>query len=73
MVFATPGMLHAGLSLQLFRLWASDPKNLCIIAGYCVEGTVGNQVICGQKQVGLVCVAADKHRLHINFCLDAGS
>ena len=27
-VFATPGMLHAGLSLQIFKKWASDEKNM---------------------------------------------
>ena len=28
MVFATPGMLHAGLSLQIFKKWADDEKNM---------------------------------------------
>lgn len=27
-VFATPGMLHAGLSLQIFRKWAPNPNNM---------------------------------------------
>ena len=27
-VFATPGMLHAGLSLQIFKKWAPDEKNM---------------------------------------------
>ena len=27
-VFATPGMLHAGLSLQIFKRWAEDEKNM---------------------------------------------
>ena len=27
-VFATPGMLHAGLSLQIFRKWASNDNNM---------------------------------------------
>ena len=27
-VFATPGMLHAGLSLQIFKKWAEDDKNM---------------------------------------------
>ena len=27
-VFATPGMLHAGLSLQIFKRWADDEKNM---------------------------------------------
>lgn len=27
-VFATPGMLHAGLSLTIFKKWAEDEKNM---------------------------------------------
>jgi integrator complex subunit 11 len=36
-LFATPGMLHAGMALQAFREWGSDPKNLVLIPGYCVK------------------------------------
>lgn len=28
MVFATPGMLHAGQSLQIFKKWAGNEKNM---------------------------------------------
>ena len=34
-VFATPGMLHAGLSLQIFKKWASDEKNMVCISASC--------------------------------------
>ena len=27
-VFATPGMLHAGLSLQIFKRWAPNDNNM---------------------------------------------
>lgn len=27
-VFATPGMLHAGQSLQIFKKWAGNEKNM---------------------------------------------
>lgn len=43
-VFATPGMLHAGLSLQIFKKWAPDENNTLIMPGYCVIGTVGHKV-----------------------------
>lgn len=33
-VFATPGMLHAGLSLQIFKKWAEDEKNM---VWHCLE------------------------------------
>jgi len=49
-VFATPGMLHAGLSLELFKLYAPDPKNLVIVPGYCVAGTVGHKIMTGRAK-----------------------
>lgn len=50
-VFSTPGMLHSGTSLELFKKWCSDPKNMLIVPGYCVAGTVGAKVLAGQRQV----------------------
>ena len=32
-VFATPGMLHSGMSLQIFKAWAGDPLNMVIMPG----------------------------------------
>lgn len=52
-VFATPGMLHAGLSLQIFKKWAPFEQNMIIIPGYCVAGTVGHKVLAGQKKIEL--------------------
>jgi hypothetical protein len=48
-LFATPGMLHAGTSLEVFKKWAGNEKNLTIIPGYCVVGTVGNKLTAGRK------------------------
>ncbi|KAI8067641.1 beta-lactamase-like protein [Gilbertella persicaria] len=50
-LFATPGMLNAGTSLQVFQKWAPDPKNMVIMPGYCVAGTVGAKVLLGQKLI----------------------
>lgn len=50
-VFATPGMLHAGLSLQLFKKWAPYENNMVIMPGYCVAGTVGHKILGGAKKV----------------------
>ncbi|KAG9339258.1 hypothetical protein JZ751_023955 [Albula glossodonta] len=50
-VFATPGMLHAGQSLQIFKKWAGNEKNMLIMPGYCVQGTVGYKVLNGQKKI----------------------
>jgi integrator complex subunit 11 len=32
-LFATPGMLHAGTSLEVFKKWAGNEKNMVIIPG----------------------------------------
>ena len=34
------GMMQSGLSRELFENWCTDAKNGCIVAGYCVEGTL---------------------------------
>lgn len=50
-LFATPGMVHSGLSLKVCKLWAPNPKNLILIPGYAVQGTVGNKLISGEKVI----------------------
>ena len=50
-IFASPGMLHSGLSLKLFKRMCSEPKNLLILSGFCMAGTVGEQVLRGDKRV----------------------
>jgi len=45
---------RAGTSLDVFKKWAGDERNMVIMPGYCVAGTVGAKVLAGQKQV---CVA----------------
>lgn len=44
-VLASPGMMQSGLSRELFESWCTDNRNGCIIAGYCVEGTLAKQVL----------------------------
>jgi integrator complex subunit 11 len=50
-VFATPGMLHAGLSLAVFKKWAPFEQNMIILPGYCVAGTVGYKILNGQRKI----------------------
>lgn len=52
-LFATPGMLHIGTSLEVFRKWAGDSRNMLIMPGYCVAGTVGAKVLSGMKLVDI--------------------
>ena len=53
LVLATPGMLHGGTSLELFREWCGDSRNKLIVPGYCVAGTIGNLVLQGQKVINI--------------------
>ena len=50
-IFATPGMLHGGFSLNMFKKIAPEAKNCVIIAGYCSPGTVGNKILNGEKKI----------------------
>ena len=43
-LLATPGMLHGGTSLDAFVAWCGDPRNLVVLPGYCVSGTVGSKL-----------------------------
>lgn len=60
-IFATPGMLHGGLSLQIFKEIAPDKNNCVIIPGYCTAGTVGNKILNGERIVEI-----DKQNIQVN-------
>eukprot|EP00249_Psilotum_nudum_P010719 c22718_g1_i1 orf=119-2434(-) len=47
-LFATPGMLSGGLSLEVFKHWAPSERNMLIVPGYCVPGTVGHKLMSGK-------------------------
>lgn len=50
-VFAGPSMLTGGPALRIFKEWACDGRNLVLFAGYCLPGTLGNEVLAKQKQL----------------------
>ncbi|KAI9008926.1 integrator complex subunit 11 [Phycomyces nitens] len=50
-LFATPGMLHQGTSLEVFKKWGPDPLNMVVMPGFCVAGTIGHQVLQGRKNI----------------------
>lgn len=52
-------MLQNGLSRELFELWCPDSKNGCIIAGYCVEGTLAKHILSEPEEI----VALAGHKL----------
>ena len=53
-VFASPGMLQSGFSRQLFDRWCQNPKNACVIPGYCPEGTLAKHILTEPKEVQLL-------------------
>ncbi|EPS71695.1 hypothetical protein M569_03060, partial [Genlisea aurea] len=44
-LFASPGMISGGLSLEVFKQWAPFEQNLITLPGYCVAGTVGHKLM----------------------------
>lgn len=44
-LFATPGTLATGLSLDVFRIWSSDPKNLVIMPGTSFAHTIASNLV----------------------------
>ncbi|KAK7274137.1 hypothetical protein RIF29_15214 [Crotalaria pallida] len=47
-LFATPGMISGGFSLEVFKHWAPSENNLVTLPGYCVPGTVGHKLMSGK-------------------------
>lgn len=44
-LFATPGMLSGGFSLEVFKQWAPYEQNLIALPGYCLAETVGHKLM----------------------------
>ncbi|KAL1241500.1 Integrator complex subunit [Trichinella spiralis] len=66
-VFATPGMLHSGQSLKIFKKWATNEKNMVIMPGYCVQGTVGSKLIAGVRKLDLENGATLEVKLSVEY------
>ncbi|XP_022776475.1 cleavage and polyadenylation specificity factor subunit 3-II isoform X2 [Durio zibethinus] len=47
-LFATPGMIVGGFSLEVFMQWAPSEMNLVTLPGYCVAGTIGHKLMSGK-------------------------
>ena len=64
-VFATPGMLHSGMSLNIFKAWCHDAKNMVIMPGYCVAGTMGHKLLNGSRKI-----ETDKGSITVNMAVE---
>ena len=43
--------MQSGLSRELFENWCTDAKNGCIVAGYCVEGTLAKTILSEPEEI----------------------
>ncbi len=53
-ILATSGMLEGGPAVDYFRQLASDEKNAILFVSYQIEGTLGNRIRSGLKDVSLM-------------------
>ena len=60
-VIAGPGMLQNGMSRRIFEHWCEDERNTVLIAGYCIEGTLGSDIQKNPREV----TAMDKRKLKL--------
>ena len=60
-------MLQPGLSRQLFEQWCPDSKNGCIVAGYCVEGTLAKHILSEPEEIVTLTGRKIPVRLQISY------
>jgi hypothetical protein len=69
-ILATSGMMEGGPAIDYFRYMASDEKNSLVFVSYQVEGTLGNRLKNGAREVSLMGrngkVEAIKVNLHVD-------
>lgn len=65
-VLASPGMMQSGLSRELFETWCTDKRNGCIVAGYCVEGTLAKYILDDPQEI----TAMNGQKLPLNMSVD---
>merc|ERR1711997_1219629 len=65
-VLASPGMMQSGLTRELFETWCTDKKNGCIVAGYCVEGTLAKYILDDPQEI----TAMNGQKLPLNMSVD---
>ena len=53
-ILATSGMMEGGPAIDYFRYLASDERNSLMFVSYQVEGTLGNRLKNGAREVSLM-------------------
>jgi len=44
-IMTSPGMLQNGYSREIFEKWCHDERNGIVLTGYCVKGTLAEQIM----------------------------
>ncbi len=52
-VLATSGMMTGGPSVEYFKAWADDPKNMITFVGYQAEGSLGRRIQNGLNEIAI--------------------
>ena len=60
-------MMQSGLSRELFENWCQDSKNGCIVAGYCVEGTLAKHILNEPEEITTMDGRTKALKMQVNY------
>jgi len=70
-ILATSGMMEGGPAIDYFRYMAADEKNSLVFVSYQVEGTLGNRLKNGAREVSLMGRNGRVEALKVNLRVDS--
>ena len=70
-ILATSGMMEGGPAIDYFRYMAADEKNTLVFVSYQVEGTLGNRLKNGAREVSLMGRNGRVEALKVNLRVEA--
>jgi len=70
-ILATSGMMEGGPAIDYFRYMAADEKNTLIFVSYQVEGTLGNRLKNGAREVSLMGRNGKVEALKVNLRVES--
>jgi len=70
-ILATSGMMEGGPAIDYFRYMAADEKNTLIFVSYQVEGTLGNRLKNGAREVSLMGRSGKVEALKVNLRVES--
>ena len=70
-ILATSGMMEGGPAIDYFRYMAADEKNTLVFVSYQVEGTLGNRLKNGAREVSLMGRNGKVEALKVNLHVDS--